>query len=254
MQDRDKIKIRIKDLESDVERLQSALKGKERATHIGRQISGMDHYIKNILNKLEGGSYMVNTGLKRNDQGVFTKGWKIVETNLNKVSDVVMNLLLVSKESESDPEWCSPNDIANDVFNLLVQRAANHELELVGEFEMDGDEYYLCVKEVHRCLLNIGIYIVESCEVEKGECRSCTLLFKTAQVEEGIRFDIVVSGLKLPDDIEGKFSERIDPDDGKEFGLIVARRIAEEEGGTLSLDITEKGFIFSLFLPNQPSE
>ena len=197
---------------------------------------------------------MVNTGLKRDNSEVFSKGWRIVQTNLNKVSDLVMNLLLVSKESEKDPEWCSPNDIAMDVFNLLAQRAVNHGLEVVSAFEPDMDEYYLCVKEVHRCLLNIGNYIVESCEAEKGEVGSGILLLKTVKVDRGIRFDIVVDGLDLPDDIEGKFIERIDPDDGKEFGLIVARRIAEEEGGTLSLDITEKGFIFSLFLPNQPSE
>jgi len=254
MQNRDKIKIRIKDLERDVERLQETLKGKEGASHIGRQIAGMDHFIKNILNKLEGGSYMVNTGLKRDKREIFTKGWRIVETNLNKVSDLVMNLLLVSKESEKDPEWCSPNDIAKDVFNLLAQRAVNHGLELISAFEPDMDENYLCMKEVHRCLFNIGTYIVESCEIEKGEGRPCTLLLKTVKVDEGIRFDIVVDGLDLPDDFEGKFIERIDPDEGKDFGLIVARRIAEGEGGALSLDTTENGFIFTLFFPNQPSE
>ena len=197
---------------------------------------------------------MVNTGLKRGNSEVFTKGWRIVETNLNKVSDLVMNLVLVSKESEKDPEWCSPNDIAEDVLNLLSQRAVNHGLELVNAFEPDLDEYYLCVKEVHRCLLNIGNYIVECCEMEKGEGKPCTLLLKTVKVDGGIRFDIIVNGLDLPDDIEGKFIEQIDPDDGKEFGLIVARRITEEEGGTLSLDITEREFIFTLFFPNLPSE
>ena len=197
---------------------------------------------------------MVNTGLKRDNSEVFTKGWRIVETNVNKISDLVMNLLLVSKETEKDPEWCSPNDIAKDVFNLLAQRAVNHGLELVGEFEPDMDEYYLCVKEVHRCLLNIGTYVVESCDMENESRSLGTMVLKTRKVKEGIRFDIVVNGLNLPDDIEGKFIERIDPDEGKEFGLIVARRIAEGEGGALSLNITEKGFIFSLTLPNQPSE
>ena len=253
MQNKDRVRTRVKDLERDVERLQKALKGKEESLHIGQQIAGMDHYIKNILNKLEGGSYMVNTGLNKDKPEVFARGWRIVETNLIKVSDLVMNLLLMSKESEKDPEWCSPNDIAKDVFDLLAQRAENHRLELVSEFEPDLEEYYLCAKEVHRCLLNIGTYIVESCELEKDDIRHCTLMLKTVKAKKGIRYDMVMNGLDLPDDVEGKFIERIDPDDGKEFGLIVARRIAEGEGGTISLETTEKGCKFTLFFPNLPS-
>ena len=254
MADRDKVKVGIKDLEREIERLQKALKGKDKASNVGQQIAGMDHYIKNILNKLEGGSYMVNTGLRRNKPEVVTKGWRIVETNLHKVSDLVMNLLLVSKESEKDPDWCSPNDIAEDVFDVLDKRVGNHRLDLIKAFEPDMHECYLGMKEVHRCLLNIGTYIVENCEADTAKGEPCTLLLKTVKAEEGIRFDIVVNGLDLPEDTSEKFIERIDPGEGQEFGLIVAKHIAEGEGGTISLKTTEKGFSFTLFFPNQPSE
>jgi nitrogen-specific signal transduction histidine kinase len=254
MENEDKLKEQRKDLEHEIARLRRALKEKDGASGLGQQIARMDHYIKNILNKLEGGSYMVNTGLRKNKPEIFSKGWRIVETNLNKVSDLVMNLLLVSKESEKDHEWCSPNDIAQDVLTLLPQRAGSPRVELIKAFGPDLDECYLGMKEVHRCLLNIGTYVFESCDTDDEEGETCSLLLKTVKTEEGIRFDIVVDGLDLPEDIKGKPFETMETAQGKAFGLIVARNIAAGEGGTLSLETNENGFIFTLSFPNHPSE
>ena len=254
MENEDKLKGQRKDLEHEIARLRRALKEKDGASGLGQQIARMDHYIKNILNKLEGGSYMVNTGLRKNKPEIFSKGWRIVETNLNKVSDLVMNLLLVSKESEKDHEWCSPNDIAQDVLTLLPQRAGSPRVELAKAFGPDLDECYLGMKEVHRCLLNIGAYIVENCDTDIEGGEPCTLLLKTVKAEEGIRFEIVVNGLGLPRDIGEKFIERIEPAEGMEFGLIAARNIAEGEGGAISLETGPgKGFNFTLYFPSKLS-
>ncbi len=166
MENEDKVKGQIKNLEHEIARLRKALKEKDKTSSVGQQIARMDHYIKNILNKLEGGSYMVNTGLRKNKPEILSRGWRIVETNLNKVSDLVMNLLLVSKKSEKDHEWCSPNDIAQDVYDLLAQRSGRYRVDLSKAFEPDLDECYLGMKEVHRCLL-----IVSGCPLSRGSGR-----------------------------------------------------------------------------------
>jgi nitrogen-specific signal transduction histidine kinase len=254
MENEDKLREHSKDLEREIVQLRRALKEKDGASALGQQIARMDHYIKNILNKLEGGSYMVNAGLRKNKPEIFSKGWSIVETNLNKVSDLVMNLLLVSRESEKDHEWCSPNDIAEDVLTILKQRAGSHRVKLAKAFGPDLDECYLGMKEVHRCLLNIGTYVIESCETNDEEGKTCALLLKTIKTEEGIRFDIVADGLDLPEDIKGKPFEGMGAAQGKAFGLIVARNIVEGEGGTLSLETNKNGFVFTLSFPNHPSE
>ena len=184
MENEDKLKGQRKDLEHEIARLRGALKEKDGASGLGQQIARMDHYIKNILNKLEGGSYMVNTGLRKNKPEIFSKGWRIVETNLNKVSDLVMNLLLVSKESEKDHEWCSPNDIAQDVLTLLPQRAGSPRVELAKAFGPDLDECYLGMKEVHRCLLNIGTYVFESCDTDDEESKTRVAALVAAILED----------------------------------------------------------------------
>jgi len=94
----------------------------------------------------------------------------------------------------------------------------------------------------------------EAADTDEEEGETCSILLKTVRTEEGIRFDIVVNGLDFPGDIEGKPFGGRDPSEGKAFGLIVARNIAEGEGGTISLETNENGFVFTLFFPNHPSE
>jgi nitrogen-specific signal transduction histidine kinase len=95
---------------------------------------------------------------------------------------------------------------------------------------------------------------LESCDTDEEEGETCSMLLKTVKAEEGIQFDIVVNGLDFPGDIEGEPFGGSDPSEGKAFGLIVARNIAEGEGGTISLETNENGFVFTLFFPNHPSE
>lgn len=83
----------------------------ERVSAVGQAVAGMAHYIKNILNGLQGGVYVVNTSLKRNKPDLLPKGWAMVENNIGKISDLVMNMLAYSKEREPDYESCNPNDI-----------------------------------------------------------------------------------------------------------------------------------------------
>ena len=253
MGNEDKKKGQIKNLEHEIARLRRTLKEKEESSGIGQQIVKMDHYIKNILNKLEGGSYMVNVGLKKDKPEILSKGWEIVETNLNKVSDLVMNLIFFSKAAEKDYEWCLPNDIAKDVLNLLTQRAGGRRVSFDKALEPGLGACYLGTKAVHRCLLNIGAYVLESCDTDEEEGETCSIVLKTIKADEGIRFDMVVKGLDLPEDISGKPFDDMDLMGGKAFGLIVARNIAEEEGGTLTLETSKNGLVFTLFFPNKPS-
>ena len=81
----------------------SALVQAERLAAIGQTIATLSHHIKNILQGIRGGSYLIEVGLKDHDETeVVGKGWKIVEKNQNKISDLVMDMLTFSKEREPE--------------------------------------------------------------------------------------------------------------------------------------------------------
>ena len=83
-------------------RYYSAMVQAERLAAIGQTIATLSHHIKNILQGIRGGSYLIEMGLKEHDEEITRKGWNIVERNQNRISALVMDMLTFSKEREPD--------------------------------------------------------------------------------------------------------------------------------------------------------
>src|SRR5207237_6448480 len=65
----------------------------ERMAAIGETTAALSHSIKNILQALRGGADVVEMGLKSTNVGQATKGWRVVDRNLEKIYNLPMNLL-----------------------------------------------------------------------------------------------------------------------------------------------------------------
>ena len=100
-------------------RYYSAMVQAERLAAIGQTIATLSHHIKNILQGIRGGSYLIEMGLKDHDEAITTarrrrsrrrlrKGWNIVEKNQERISALVMDMLTFSKEREPEPEPVEP--------------------------------------------------------------------------------------------------------------------------------------------------
>ena len=83
-------------------RYYSAMVQAERLAAVGQTIATLSHHIKNILQGIRGGSYLIEMGLKEHDEDVTRKGWNIVDRNQNRISALVMDMLTFSKEREPD--------------------------------------------------------------------------------------------------------------------------------------------------------
>src|SRR5206468_9336591 len=93
----------------------SAMVQAERLAAVGQTIAMLSHHIKNILQGVRGGSYLIEMGLADHDENIVQKGWKIVDKNQNKISTMVMDMLTFSKEREPDLGPAQLNDVVGDV-------------------------------------------------------------------------------------------------------------------------------------------
>jgi len=67
-------------------------------TLLGQSVAILSHDIKNILEGLQGGAYVVDEALKDQDQELMKKGWSVVKKNINEISRLVQNILYSSKK------------------------------------------------------------------------------------------------------------------------------------------------------------
>src|SRR6185369_15905158 len=118
----------------------------ERLAAVGQTIASLSHHIKNILQGVRGGSYLIEMGMKDHAKAlaggeidvetaekavdIMRKGWGIVEKNQERISALVMDMLTFSKEREPVPEPSNLNELVTDAFELMKTRATEAGVEL----------------------------------------------------------------------------------------------------------------------------
>ena len=115
----------------------SAMVQAERLAAVGQTIATLSHHIKNILQGIRGGSYLIEMGLADHDEEVVGKGWDIVERNQSKISALVMDMLTFSKEREPDFAAADLNAVVGEVIELMQSRADELKVQLRWEAGCD---------------------------------------------------------------------------------------------------------------------
>ncbi|MBW2107295.1 MAG: response regulator [Deltaproteobacteria bacterium] len=241
----------------EIKRLQRELIESERVSAMGQAVAGMAHYIKNILNGLQGGVYMVNTAMKKNKPDLMTKGWAMVENNIGKISDLVMNMLIYSKEREPDYVPCQPNDIAEEVYDLMREKAIQSRVRLVKDFDPSISECFLDPTGPHRCLLNLVANAIDACIFDPQEDKQWVVTIRTRREPDFVRFDVIDNGIGMTEEVRKKVFERFFSTKGGRgtgLGLLVTRKIIDEQGGRISFESQPgQGTTFTMRFPARPT-
>ncbi|MBR4833179.1 MAG: FHA domain-containing protein [Thermoguttaceae bacterium] len=148
----------------------------ERLAAIGQTVAALSHHIKNILQGIRGGSYLIDAGLKEHDENLVAKGWRIVEKNQTKISDLVLDMLTFSKERA--PVWSLAdfNETMEDVVELTRGRADDLDVELVFVPDPTIPRFYFDKEQIHRAIVNlIGNAIEASKDYDPNEPRRRSL-------------------------------------------------------------------------------
>ena len=136
-------------------RYYSAMVQAERLAAVGQTIATLSHHIKNILQGIRGGSYLIEMGLKEHDEDVTRKGWNIVDRNQNRISALVMDMLTFSKEREPDLAVANLNAVVSDVIELMRIRADEEQVELLWKPGEPMPELVFDPEGIHRAVLNV---------------------------------------------------------------------------------------------------
>lgn len=209
----------------------------ERLAAFGQTIATLSHHIKNILQGIRGGSYLIDMGLNEHDESTVRQGWTIVEKNQNKIYNLVMDMLTFSKEREPAMQEADFNQVVAEVVELMQQRAGELGATLLAEPDQAMPSLTFDPEGIHRAVLNIVTNALDAVEdKEEGRVVVRTEYDPAAEVARAIVED---NGVGIPkDQIEEIFNVFISNKGarGTGFGLTVSRKIIQEHGGTIHVE------------------
>ena len=229
----------------------SAMLQSERLAAVGQTIATLSHHIKNILQGIRGGSYLVEMGLENEDLAVLEKGWDIVRRNQGKISSLVMDMLSFSKEREPDLVATDLVPVITDVVETLQQRAQESGATIRWEPPADLPTCRFDPEGISRAVLNVLTNAIDAVEE-----RADGVVTVTAAVDpeaRRVRITIADNGAGMsPETLADIFTLFVSTKGsrGTGLGLTVSRKILREHGGDIRAESTPgQGSTFTLEFP-----
>ncbi|MGE3819648.1 MAG: ATP-binding protein [Isosphaeraceae bacterium] len=223
----------------------------ERLAAVGQTIATLSHHIKNILQGIRGGSYLIDLGLKEKDEQIVRRGWTIVEKNQGRIYNMVMDMLSFSKDREPALEPSDLNEAVGDVVELMTTRA--NELGVALEWNPDAELPAVMIdpEGIHRAVLNIVTNAIDAAEGSPG---AKVVLSTHWNAEESLAtVRIVDNGVGIDDSKLETIFEVFSSSKGSRgtgLGLPVSQKIVREHGGKIVVTTAPgQGSTFTVELP-----
>jgi signal transduction histidine kinase/pSer/pThr/pTyr-binding forkhead associated (FHA) protein len=232
-------------------RYYSAMMQAERLAAVGQTIAMLSHHIKNILQGIRGGSYLIEMGLSQHDEDVVRKGWTMVDRNQGKISTLVMDMLTFSKEREPEPVPGDLNKVIAEVVELAQARAADLGVSVEWRPDQQTPELTFDPEGIHRAVLNVVTNAVDAC-AERPD--GAVVVATQYQADESLaRIIVEDNGVGIAaEDLDKIFTIFVSGKGGRGtgLGLPVSQKILKEHGGRIEVASTlGSGSRFTLELP-----
>jgi two-component system NtrC family sensor kinase len=234
----------------------SAMVQSERLAAVGQTIATLSHHIKNILQGIRGGSYLVDMGLENEDLAVIRKGWEIVSRNQNKISSLVMDMLSFSKEREPDPV---PSDIVAlvaDIVETVQQRATEIGATIEWSPPSDIPQLLFDPEALSRAILNVVTNALDA--VEDRDTAAVGIHVECDTAAARVRISVRDNGAGMPPETLADIFNLFVSTKGARgtgLGLTVSRKILREHGGDISVTSRPgEGSTFVLEFPLRTGE
>lgn len=161
----------------------------ERLAAIGQTVATLSHHIKNILQGIQGGSYLIQTGLEMHKETFISKGWKIVERNQNRISSLILDMLTFSKERKPELVQENINLVVQEVVDLMRDRAAQANVVLVWQPDETVPDSLFDPEAINHAVLNLVTNAIDAVAEEMGEEPPREGKSANAVLAQTVRFD-----------------------------------------------------------------
>ena len=208
---------------------------------LGQSIALLSHGIKNILEGLQGGAYVVDEGFKDGDMELARQGWRIVNKNIFDITDVVQNILYSSKNRPLKYEMVSPVDLVKDSVQLFREKAAAMNIQLSEKVNAALPNVRLDAAGIRRMLHNLIWNALEACQNDETKKQHFVNVNTDYFDRNHFMFEISDNGTGMDKATQRNMLEEFfstKGGGGTGLGLAVVEKVVNKHGGRIEVNST----------------
>jgi PAS domain S-box-containing protein len=235
----------------EMKRLESEKLENERLAAVGQTVAQLAHGVKNILTGLRGGMYAIKSGIKSGSEERTTKGWEMLDRNVERITVLVKGFLNYSKRHIPVKEEVDPREIAQEIFSLYHAAAKKDGIILTFDAEPELANAAFEPSGIHTCLANLVSNAIDACKTSDKE--GCTVSLRVKQGDGTIVFEVEDTGCGMDPEVRDKVFNSFFTTKGlggTGLGLLVTSKIVREHGGHIGVESTPgEGSRFFMEIP-----
>jgi two-component system, NtrC family, sensor kinase len=193
---------------------------------------------------------VVELGLRKDNMKVVRSGWEIVSRNLERIHGLTTNMLAYSKQRKPELEMTSLPKLLDEVVALVQGQFDGKNAALITDWDPDMPPVPLDPGGVHQAVLNLLNNGLDAVEPESG---AVSLRCEYEAAVPQIRLQVTDNGRGIEPERLGGIFEPFQSTKGQRgtgLGLVVTKKIAEEHGGSISVESSPtQGTTFTVLLP-----
>jgi len=221
---------------------------------MGILVSTISHGIKGMLTGLDGGMYLVNSGLEKDNTQRIKQGWEMVTRNVERIRSSVLNILYYAKERELNYETTPAIDLAQEVLGVVESKAKEHDIVLEHDFDSSAGDFSVDPRAMRSLLINLMENSLDACRVDKKKSVH-RVIFLVKGEPEHIQFEMEDNGIGMDQETREKAFSLFFSSKGMEgtgLGLFIANNIAQAHAGSIEVESeVDKGTHFIVRIPRK---
>ena len=230
-------------------RLYEAAVQSERLAAVGETVAVLSHHIKNILQALGAGTDVVEMGLDADNLTKAKGAWPIVQRNLGRINNLILNMLAFSKDREPQLANININHVLGECIELVQGWADDRGVALLTDLD-DIPPIPADADGLHQAFLNLLQNALDAVEDKTG---AVTITSRYDTMNRLVIVSVIDNGSGIePDRLDEIFTPFYSAKGqrGTGLGLAVARKMVQEHTGKIDVvSKVEEGTTFTVTLP-----
>jgi signal transduction histidine kinase len=219
---------------------------------LGLMIGSISHGIKGLLTGLDGGMYLLESGLTRKDDAKITEGWETLKIMVERIRKMVLDILFYAKKRDLQWEQVDVTRFAREVARMVEAKVDKLPIDLICDIQETMGDCKIDPGYVHAALMNIFENAIDACQ-RRDDCPQHELRFCVWADGDKIKFSVSDTGIGMDEETLSKLFTVFFSSKGRKgtgLGLFIANKIVEQHGGRIDVSSkTGQGSCFTITIP-----